>query len=319
MTAAAHALRLRFSTWVSRLGRHNVAPATLAYRSIYVLPTRNGLMFALLLFVMWLGAINYGNNMIFALTFLLASLALITILHTFRNLRGLKVSVLPPKPVFAGEAASFVIQLENPGPRLRTAIGLQRGRQLLSLADVPAHGRANLQLQWPTRQRGWLAPPRVRLFTIFPLGLFHAWSSLELDRRCLVYPSPEAGPVPQPHGAGSEGSQPRSHDGQDDFRELRRYRPGDSPRRIAWHVVARGQDPQTKEFGGEALMPVWLDWHVLAQLGPEAKLARLCRWVLDAESAQRRYGLRLPALEIPPGQGQQHRDRCLEALALMPL
>lgn len=318
MTAIARHVGQRVSGWINRLSRRNTAPATLAYRSIYVLPTRGGLLFALLLFVLWLGAINYGNSMIFAFTFLLASLALVTILHTFRNLRGLKASVLPPEPVFVGEHATFVIQLENTDPRPRTAIGLQYARRLQALTNIPAKSRAELQLQLPAQHRGWLVAPRVRLFTIFPLGLFHAWSYLELDRRCLVYPNPDSSTAPLPAGAGSDGSRPSSKDGQDDFRELRRYRPGDSPRRIAWHVVARGHDPQTKEFAGDALTPVWLDWYQLQALATEARIARLCRWVLDAEAEQRHYGLRLPGLEIPPNQGLQHRDRCLTALALMP-
>jgi uncharacterized protein (DUF58 family) len=38
--------------------------------------------------------------------------------------------------------------------------------------------------------------------------------------------------------------------------------------------------------------------------------------VLKAENEGRRYGLRLPGVAIPPGQGDSQRRRCLEALAL---
>lgn len=318
MTAATATLRRQAQRWRLRLSRCQTTPATLAYRSIYVLPTRNGLMFAIMLFVMWLAAINYGNSLIFAFTFLLASVALVSILHTFRNLRGLQVSALSPGPVFAGEAAIFILQLKHHSRTPRPAIGLELKRTLESLTDVPAQGHASLMLRQPTRQRGWLVPPRVRLFTIFPLGLFHAWASLEINQRCLVYPAPEIGAVPPPGGAGSSGGALQGGSGQEDFQELRRYRPGDSPRHVAWRVVARGQDPQTKVFGGESLSPVWLDWHSLTALGPDARRARLCRWVLDAEAAQQRYGLRLPGVEIKPGLGHEHNARCLQALALMP-
>lgn len=318
MIAGTLDLRRQIQRWAGRLSRRNVIPTKLAYRSIYVLPTRNGLLFAVMLFVMWLGAINYGNSLIFAFVFLLASMALISILHTFRNLRGLRVTAVPPEPVFAGEAAVFALQLDNSDRTARTAIGLELKGNLQSLTDVPARGHASLQLRLPTQRRGWLQPPRVRLFTIFPTGLFHAWSPLELNQRCLIYPAPEAGPVPLPGGSSNNSVGQHLGDGQEDFRELRRYRPGDSPRHIAWRVVARGQEPQTKEFGGESLIPIWLDWYSLEPLPTEARIARLCRWLLDAEAAQQRYGLRLPGAEIRPGRGDQHRARCLRALALLP-
>lgn len=318
MTASTATLRRQAQRWGLRLSRRQTTPATLAYRSIYVLPTRNGLMFAIMLFVMWLAAINYGNSLIFAFTFLLASVALVSILHTFRNLRGLHVTALLPEPVFAGEIATFPLQLQNTGRTQRPAVGLEWKRNLEDLTDIPAQGHASLLLRQATQRRGWLEPPRVRIFTIFPLGLFHAWSALDLDQRCLVYPAPEAGAVPPASDGSSNSGTRQASSGQDDFQELRRYRPGDSPRHLAWRVIARGQEPQTKVFGGEGLSPVWLDWHSLAHLTTEARIARLCRWVLDAEAAQQRYGLRLPGIEIKPGLGAEHRARCLRALALLP-
>ena len=51
-------------------------------------------------------------------------------------------------------------------------------------------------------------------------------------------------------------------------------------------------------------------------LPPEERLARLCRWVLEADEAGLAYGLRLPELIIPPGSGPTQRSQCLKALAL---
>ena len=46
------------------------------------------------------------------------------------------------------------------------------------------------------------------------------------------------------------------------------------------------------------------------------RLSRLAAWVLQAEKLGENYGLRLPGQEIPPGTGEAHKRRCLEALAL---
>jgi uncharacterized protein (DUF58 family) len=50
-------------------------------------------------------------------------------------------------------------------------------------------------------------------------------------------------------------------------------------------------------------------------MGLEARLSQLCLWVLESDSAQRPYGLRLPGQEIAPSGGAAHRFACLRALA----
>ncbi len=53
-----------------------------------------------------------------------------------------------------------------------------------------------------------------------------------------------------------------------------------------------------------------------APAGVEARLSRLCAWVLQADRLGLDYGLRLPGNEVRPGSGEAHKRRCLEALAL---
>jgi uncharacterized protein (DUF58 family) len=48
----------------------------------------------------------------------------------------------------------------------------------------------------------------------------------------------------------------------------------------------------------------------------EARLSRLARWVVLAEERGLRYGLALPGIKVPLGEGFPHRDRCLKELAL---
>ena len=48
----------------------------------------------------------------------------------------------------------------------------------------------------------------------------------------------------------------------------------------------------------------------------EQRLSRLAAWVLAAEQGGIVYGLRLPGREFAPAQGDAHRRKCLEALAL---
>src|SRR3990167_2870927 len=85
----------------------------LGRRQLFMLPTRFGLLFAALLVVQLLAAINYSNGLAYALTFLLGSLAVVSMLYTHRNLLRLRLSASACAPVFADEIATFRIHLTN--------------------------------------------------------------------------------------------------------------------------------------------------------------------------------------------------------------
>ena len=72
----------------------------------------------------------------------------------------------------------------------------------------------------------------------------------------------------------------------------------------------------TKEFTGGQPQLLWIDWHAQAAAGIEARLSRMARLVIDAETGNNLYGLRLPGCEIKPDRGGKHYHRCLKALAV---
>jgi uncharacterized protein (DUF58 family) len=134
-----------------------------------------------------------------------------------------------------------------------------------------------------------------------------------------VFARPETPPLPLPAPAGEHGAGSATALGNEDFSGLRAYHAGDSPRRIAWKADAQNRGLLSKVFSGEAPNELWLEWDALPQaLATEARIARLTRWVLEADAAGVPYGLRLPSQVIEPAAGAGHRTQCLEALALMP-
>jgi uncharacterized protein (DUF58 family) len=105
----------------------------------------------------------------------------------------------------------------------------------------------------------------------------------------------------------------------EDFAGVRPYQRGDQQKMIAWKLAARSDDLSVKLFDAEAGGELILDYLSLPKaLDVEMRLARLARWVLDAEAAHIRYGLRLPNETVAPANGAEHRARCLTALALFP-
>lgn len=312
--------------WLVRPGAAEPGEVFLNQRRVFIVPTRAGLTFALLLLLLFVGATNYNLSIGFGFTFLLASCALVDMHLTFRNLAYLTLRPGRAAPVFCGEPAHFEIHLVNPRKYDRHALWLAFAEPAdvtpEQAVDVPAKGSAQVMLALATQQRGWLAAPRIRLHTRFPLGFLRAWSYWRPDLRALVYPAPEMQAPPLPLRAAGEDS-PAGGTGQEDFSGIRAYRAGDAPRLLAWRQIARldsddGGPLLSKQFDDDSSgSELCIDFTVLpASMALEHKLSRMTRWVLDAETRGLPYALRLGPLFLPAALGPAHQAACLGALAL---
>ncbi len=284
-------------------------------RRVYILPSRQGLLFAVVLVVMMLGDINYNLSLGYVLTFLLAMMALLSLLYAFRNLAHLHIHAGHVAPVFAGEAARFVFHFDNPSMLARYQIHLHDDAGHHTVFDLAAQSATPVYLDIPSTRRGWLDSERLTLYSEFPLGLFHAWTYIHFDVLAMVYPRP-APTQPLPLSASPDGTGKLSAAGDEDFAGLRRYVAGDAIPRIAWKALAREQGLQVKQFSSPMGQDLWLDWAAIGEQGMEAKLEVLTRWVLDADAQGMRYGLRLPDGELASQHSPAHKAECLRRLAL---
>ena len=314
------ALKNHIYRWIFQPRAPEAGTIILVQRRVFILPTRQGVAYAMTLLVMLIGSINYGLSLGFVLTFLLVGLGITAMLHTFRNLAHLHVTAGRVAPVFAGEHARFTMRLQNPGATDRYEVGLTRDASAVEFRNIPAGHDVLASVEVPAPRRGLMRPGRLTLFTRYPLGLFHAWSYLDLATQCVVYPRPAPPGVSLPPEESAAGSGALHGAGQEDFSGLRQYHAGASPRHIAWKAAARGAELLTKHFSGRADAELWLDWRYLpATMNVEQKLSQLARWVLDAHARGTTFGLRLPGATISMASGDAQRERCLEALALFEL
>jgi len=289
----------------------------LSRERIFILPTAYGLVFALAIVVMLMGALNYNNSLAFMLTFLLGGVGLIATFHTYKNVSELVVQPLRATPTFAGQPARFTVMVDNRNGPPRFAVAIKVHPRHPVLVDLDADSMTPVEVSVPTKQRGTVPLGIVTVETRFPLGIYHAWSYVKSDMHCLVYPAPTTpGRLPLPSADERGGQTSRPQPGTDDFLGFRNYHAGDSTRHIYWKGLARGQDLLTKQFSRPQSQELWLSWESTPGADTEQKLSHLCRWVLDAHDAHLRFGLRLPGTLIPPGSGEGHKHRCLEALAL---
>ncbi len=300
-------------------------PIQLGPTRIYILPTKAGVAFAVLLLIMLLVSINYSNPPGYLLTFLLTGVGLASIFHTHRTLYGLRIEHEPPRPVFVGQTARFILLVRGPNAAPRHGIKISWTRLGQGqIRDVLPTAATRFTLPAPALIRGRLVADPCVVSTIHPLGLFRAWSILRPAMTCIVYPRPEkTGPIwPQavisPEQASGAETLATVREGGEDFSGLRAYRLGDSPRQVAWKASARSQVMLSKEYlaqtNGE---DIWLRWVDADQQDAEATISRLCRWVLEAEKTGRPFGLVLPGQTVTPDRGQAQRDHCLTALACL--
>jgi uncharacterized protein (DUF58 family) len=308
------ALADRLSAWAARRHGRDSLPIKINRRRVYILPTRFGVMLACVLVAMLIAGLNYNSNLGLAFGFLMASIALVTMHHCNRNLLGLQVDVTTEVDAFAGREASFEFVLKNDSNVERRDVEI-RCLTADGIRSVLARSSESVPVAVPTPRRGIVRIAQFELRTHYPFGWFHAWTYVQGALTAYVAPSPRGSRMlPAVAGAGS-GSRSDTR-GDEEFAGLRAYQPGVPLKHMAWKVLARGGEAAVQSYTSLAALPEWLEWSALEGEDTETRLSQLCLWVLESESAQRIYGLRIPGKEIPPARGAAHRFACLRALAM---
>ena len=317
LSARRNGLRKRARKWARKRQGQDGNQLRLHSRRIYILPNAQGIAFGFIIIAMLIGAMNYNNSLGLAVTFLMAVLVLVTMHHCHRNLSGLSIRYGGDQPAFAGQKAAFRVTLINDSASPRFGLTLRYRDFVTETVHVEAGEHATLLLEVDARERGRLQMDRFSIYTTFPLGLFHCWAWIHPDWTTVVFPRPApAGLTPPPQHTDTGGANDDSR-GDADFAGLRTYRRGDSPRHIAWKAYARDEELLVKQYAGTDVASHWFDFESLDQMGLEARLSQLTRWIVDANLRGTAWGLRLPAETFEPELGPAHRDRCLTALALM--
>ena len=152
VTAAAS----RLSKLLSRAAELEAGSITLTQRRIFILPTRPGLLFGVTMLGMLLGCINYTLSSGYILTFLVTSVGIVSVLHTFRNLAHLQIRAGRCGPVFVGDFAVFPVLLDNPTRLSRMSIALRGGTQTPIYTNAPASDTVRALIRVPATTRGTL-------------------------------------------------------------------------------------------------------------------------------------------------------------------
>jgi uncharacterized protein (DUF58 family) len=310
-------VRRYFDNWFESHNPPSQDAIRLHNRRLYILPTRFGYLFGVMLVLLFLAAINYQNSMAFMLTFMLVSLGIVSLWHTHKNLLGITVKLKIPRPVFCGESCELEFEISHPNTSKRYAIGIEYEKQPPVYLKLDASASGSVKLKLPTRRRGLFKPCGITVFTRYPTGLFHAWGWLRFDLPLLIYPRPRLDvKLQQSMIEQFDGQTSTSTIEGDDFAGLREHRVGESLRHISWKAYAQGKGLLTKTFQGNARPSLWIDWELIRHGALEDKLSFMTALVLAAEREEQKYGLRLPGTTIEQDYGSAHKHICLQTLAV---
>ncbi len=197
--------RLR-EQWQQRWLTRRIPPArqmTLGPRSLFILPTRMGLLYLLVMIAIYLLGTNYQNNLVLLVSYCLGSLFMAAMWLTHRNLLGLE---LLGGSTVLGEAGSQVpIQVTVRSVRPCQALYFALNEGSLWLVQANSTPRS---LTLPVRgmQRGRLPLGRLRVESRYPLGLFRCWSLLDLQLEAWLSPKPLYGPLRGRSPSGQKGT-----------------------------------------------------------------------------------------------------------------
>ncbi len=299
--------------------------------SLKLHPTGLWIVFGPILGCMWLAAVNYSNNLVYAILYLIASLSFISLFHTWRNLSLVKVEHVRVSSAFAGEDVLVEIYLKAPEKfsvygLVFARLGEDSGswRQPVPLVmrggkgveRIQAGDGCTVEATIPAGRRGMYRFEVLQVRSAYPFGLFWASFTVPVGTEYFVYPQPRGSELwPELHPGGENGS-PYSLKPGDDFSGVRAYSPGESLRHIDWKAYARGRPLSVKQFTGGDGRELWLDAAEMNRLPLEDRLSQLALWIVNAEKEEIPYALKLGRTALPLGLGPVQSRRALESLAV---
>lgn len=294
--------------------------------SMTIRPRRFGLGLLAITVAMLLAAINYGNNLIFLLAFVVIALMVNSAWQGWRLLKHLRVigAHAPIRPAY--ETGELLVDLESrldlPAVEITCLDGPSThsfGKESETKAVVlnPGH-TTRVAVSLDPAPRGYLPLPDILLSTHYPLGLWTIRQRVSLPAGQWLHPAPVEGRH-WPHEARQSDSGGSIQTDGDPTR-LRAYQPGDPFRHIVFrHFAKTGKlVSRTPEGVPATVRPAVIDYDDF-QGTREQRLSAITALLLEHVAHGRPWQLILPGeppIESWPGSDQrQARRRALQRLA----
>ncbi len=277
---------------------------------------RSGKIFIGVTILLGVAAANTANNLLYLVVSSMLSLMLVSGIYSILNLRGVKVTVVPPPEIFAKTPArlKIVVYKESRFPSFLIEVLSWESAYFFPLVGSdPAQG----YVTYTFKRRGRADRITLVISSSFPLGMFTRENWIELETDIVVFPKPEKVRPREMERllSETEGSKPRlGSKGYEDIKDLRDYR-GDPIKLIHWKVSAKRGELMVKNMEGETAPPLILTLDMVEGT-LEERLSKLTYLTSELMNRGHPVGLKLGDAFIPPGRGTAHKRKILRELAL---
>lgn len=226
-----------------RLGKENWARTS---------PTREGIIFIVLSFIVGFSAINTSNNMLYLIFGIMISLVIISGVISMINLSRIDIGLVNIPDIYALTPAFLIFRLKNEKPVIpTTSLTIRMGGSGSYLLYLPPGSGKDVKVECFFKKRGLSELPEVTLETRFPFGFFKKWIKADLSgSRVLVFP--KINEVVTEDSSNTDeysGNKEQKRTGQgEELKSIRDYRPGDNKKDIDWKSTAKVNKIMVKEF-----------------------------------------------------------------------
>jgi hypothetical protein len=282
---------------------------------VYIMPTKMGGYLNGLIFLMFLLAIGYNNNLLLIFTLFLFSFNLMWLIQTHFHLYRLKKDHVVFSSGHAGELLEAKIFWKSlPLGPWDWTIELECDQ-----GDFPLIGSIHEEAKSfgeirPLR-RGVLLWNHLKIKTTNPFGLYQTWIYYPLTETTFVYPALLTNAGIFFTGNDLEGEVAIDKSGNDDFRGLGAMGNADS-RKVSWKHYARTGELLIKE--GEELRSPSLD--IELQIPQDAALkerylSEIATQMVECHKRSIPFSFKSVGFSQACGSGYTHLHECLRELA----
>jgi uncharacterized protein (DUF58 family) len=321
--------REKFELWLARRVPKN-DHHQLNSGNIMIYPTRFGLSYLSFIILVFLLGTNYQNNIILLFSYLLASLFISVMLHSFYNFTKLRFQSVSKQQGYAGDTLYFPISIM--ADKTHFDINIHFTNKELNSPSVTilqcVNKNQTYKLAFNPIKRGVQLLGRVTVFSEYSLGLFKSKAVLDFGHHAIIFPKPKS-LITNKYQSANKDSEPNQDSyqtttitGTDDFSELRHFVKGESKARTAWKQLAKGQGHYSKHYQTSEGQLQWLKLNEMPGHDIETRLAYLSFLVGEMTFSNQTFGLSLESgfsnklLNIEPNSGLAHQQACLTALAM---
>lgn len=267
-----------------------------------------------LIFLMFLLAVSYSNNLLLIFTLFLFGLNLIWVIQSHFHLGRLKLQSVNVLDGFSGESVLVEILWKNsPDGPVKWEMQLETTDE-----NVPVTGSVHFE----SHTRGHAILPRrgiwnfrfLKVRTEMPFGLYQTWVWFPVEVRAYAYPA-RLKEVPPVHKESDlfDGEDSTLIKGSHDVLNLAPYQ-GEESRKISWKHYAKSGELVVRE--GEELSKQLVHFTVMKDIPEkELMLSRMATQMVLCVHQDVMFTLETPSFKADARSGLKHLHECLRELA----